>query len=283
MDDLYAQIERARTAIDARGGVRPRVGMILGSGLGGLADELAEAVVVPYDDIPGFPRSTVPGHRSELAIGRLSGQPVAVLRGRFHFYEGYSMRQVSFPVRVLRALGCDTLILTNAAGGLRGDWAAGDLMRIADHIFLPGLAGHHPLRGENDERLGLRFPAMLGVYDGELGHLAHTVAQEHGTTLREGVYVMLSGPSFESAAEMRMLRAWGADAVGMSTAPEAVVARHAGMRTLGISLITNLALPDGAPANHEEVLEAGEAAKPKFGALLKAILARLPYSGEQKD
>jgi purine-nucleoside phosphorylase len=276
MDELYTQIEQARTAIAARGGLRPRAAMVLGSGLGGLADELAEAVVISYDEIPGFPRSTVPGHRSELAIGRLSGQAVAVLRGRFHFYEGYSMGQVTFPIRVLRALGCDTLILTNAAGGLRSDWAVGDLMRIADHIFLPGIAGHHPLRGENDERLGPRFPAMLGVYDAELGRLAHAKAQEQGTTLRDGVYLMLSGPSFESGAEMRMLRAWGADAVGMSTAPEAIVARHAGMRTLGISLITNLALPDGAPANHEEVLEAGEAAKPKFAALLKAILARLP-------
>jgi purine-nucleoside phosphorylase len=276
MDDLYAQIEQARAAIAATGAVQPRVGMFFGTVMGGLADELADAVVVPYDKIPGFPRSTVYGHRNELAIGRLSGQPVAVLRGRFHFYEGYSMRQVTFPVRVLRALGCDTLILTNAAGGLRGDWAVGDLMRIADHIFLPGIAGHHPLRGENDERLGPRFPAMLGVYDAELGRLAHTAAQEQGTTLRDGVYLMLSGPSFETGAEMRMLRAWGADAVGMSTAPEAVVAQHAGMRTLGISLITNLALPDGTPANHEEVLEAGEAAKPKFAALLKAVLARLP-------
>jgi purine-nucleoside phosphorylase len=276
MDDLYTQIEQAHAAITTRGGAQPRVGMILGSGLGGLADELADTVVVPYDEIPGFPHPTVPGHRSELAIGRLSGQSVAVLRGRFHFYEGYSMRQVTFPVRVLRALGCDTLILTNAAGGLHGDWAVGDLMRIADHIFLPGMAGHHPLRGENDDRLGLRFPAMLGVYDAELGQLAHAAAREQGTTLRDGVYLMLSGPSFESGAEMRMLRAWGADAVGMSTAPEAIVARHAGMRTLGISLITNLAMPDGAPANHEEVLEAGEAAKPKFAALLKAVLAQLP-------
>ncbi len=276
MDELYTQIEQTRAALAARGGLRPRAAMVLGSGLGGLADELADAVVVSYDEIPGFPRSTVPGHRSELAIGRLSGQAVAVLRGRFHFYEGYSMRQVTFPIRVLRALGCDTLILTNAAGGLRSDWAVGDLMRIADHIFMPGIAGHHPLRGANDERLGPRFPAMLGVYDAELGRLAHTIAQEQGTLLRDGVYLMLSGPSFESGAEMRMLRAWGADALGMSTAPEAIVARHAGMRTLGISLITNLAVPDGTPANHEEVLAAGEAAKPKFAALLKEILARLP-------
>jgi purine-nucleoside phosphorylase len=275
MDDLYTQIERSRASIAARGGAQPRVALILGSGLGGLADELSDAVVVPYADIPGFPRSTVVGHRGELAIGRLAAQPVAVLRGRFHFYEGYSMQQVTFPVRVLRALGCEALIVTNAAGGLRPDWAVGDLMRISDQVFLPGMAGHHPLRGENDDRLGPRFPAMVGAYDTELGRLAHTVAQEHGTTLREGVYVMVTGPSFESSAELRMLRAWGADAVGMSTAPEVVVARHMGMRVLGISLVTNLALPDGAPANHQEVLEAGEAAKPKFGALLKGILARM--------
>ncbi len=165
MDDLYDQIERARSALTARGGVRPRVALILGSGLGGLADELAAAVVTPYAEIPGFPRSTVVGHRGELAIGNLAEQPVAVLRGRFHFYEGYTMQQVTFPVRVLHALGCDTLIVTNAAGGLRPDWAIGDLMRIADQIFLPGMAGHHPLRGENDDRLGPRFPAMVGAFD----------------------------------------------------------------------------------------------------------------------
>jgi len=275
MDDMYNQIERARSALTARGAVRPRVALILGSGLGGLADELAAAVVTPYAEIPGFPRSTVVGHRGELAIGNLAGQPVAVLRGRFHFYEGYTMQQVTFPVRVLHALGCDTLIVTNAAGGLRPDWAIGDLMRIADQIFLPGMAGHHPLRGENDDRLGPRFPAMVGAFDAELGQIAHAVAQEQGTTLREGVYCMITGPSFESGAELRLLRAWGADAVGMSTAPEVVVARHAGMRVLGISLVTNLALPDGAPANHEEVLAAGEVAKPRFGALLKGILARM--------
>jgi purine-nucleoside phosphorylase len=275
MDDLYNQIERARDAIAGRAGVASRVGMILGSGLGSLADELENAVVVPYADIPGFPRSTVHGHRGELAIGTLAGQPVAVMRGRFHFYEGYSMQQVTFPVRVMRALGCDTLIATNAAGGLRPDWAIGDLMVLADQIFLPGMAGHHPLRGENDDRLGPRFPAMVGAFDAELRQIARAVAEEHGTTLREGVYLMLAGPSFESGAELRMCRALGADVVGMSTAPEVIVARHGGMRALGISLVTNLALPDGPPANHEEVLEAGEAAKPKFGALLKGILARM--------
>jgi len=274
MDDLYTQIEQARAAIAARVAMAPRVGLILGSGLGSLADELDDAVVVPYADVPGFPQSTVHGHRGELAVGRLSGQLVAVMRGRFHFYEGYTMQQVTFPVRVMQALGCDTLIVTNAAGGLRPDWAAGDLMRIADHIFLPGMAGHHPLIGPNDERLGPRFPAMVGAYDAELGRLAHVVAAEQGTTLREGAYLMLTGPTFESGAELRMCRAF-ADVVGMSTAPEVVVARHGGMRVLGISLVTNLALPDGPPANHEEVLEAGEAAKPKFSALLKGVLAGL--------
>jgi purine-nucleoside phosphorylase len=274
MDDLYSQIEQARAAIAARVTVTPRVALILGSGLGSLADELENATVVPYADVPGFPRSTVHGHRGELAVGRLSGQLVAVMRGRFHFYEGYTMQQVTFPVRVLRALGCDTLIVTNACGGLRPDWAVGDLMQIADQIFLPGMAGHHPLIGPNDERLGTRFPAMVDAFDQDLAAIAHAVAREQGTTLRSGTYFMLTGPTFESGAELRMCRAF-ADVVGMSTAPEVVVARHGGMRVLGISLVTNLALPDGSPANHEEVLAAGEAAKPTFAALLKGVLARL--------
>jgi purine-nucleoside phosphorylase len=268
------RIEQARSAVAGRVGLSPRFGLILGSGLGALADELEQAVVVPYGDIPGFHEPRVPGHRGELAVGVLAGAPVAVLRGRFHFYEGYSMQEVTFPVRVLRALGCDTLIVTNAAGGLRAEWAVGDIMRISDQIFLPGLAGHHPLSGPNDDRLGLRFPPMVGAFDNELVGVVRTVAAEQGITLREGVYCMVSGPAFESAAELRMLRALGADAVGMSTAPEVIVARHGGMRVLGLSLVTNLALPDGPPANHEEVLEAGELAKPRFGALIKGVLAR---------
>lgn len=274
MDDLFTQIETARAFIAERASIAPRVGLILGSGLGGLADELEDATIVPYGDIPGFPVSTVHGHRGELAIGRLSGQPVLVLRGRFHFYEGYSMQQVTFPVRVMRALGCDTLIVTNAAGGLRADWAVGDMMQIADQIFLPGMAGHQPLVGPNDDRLGLRFPPMVDAFDKELAAIAHAVAAEQGSTLRSGTYFMVSGPAFESAGELRLCRAF-ADVVGMSTAPEVVVARHGGMRVLGISLVTNIALPDGPPANHIEVLEAGEAAKPKFAALLKGVLARL--------
>jgi purine-nucleoside phosphorylase len=200
---------------------------------------------------------------------------VAVLRGRFHFYEGYTMQEVTFPVRLLRALGCDTLLVTNAAGGLRPEWRVGDIMRIADQIFLPGMAGQHPLIGPNDDTLGPRFPAMVGAFENELVDLARSAATELGIPLREGVYCMLAGPSFESAAELRMLRGLGADAVGMSTAPEVIVARHMGMRVLGFSLITNLALPDGPPANHAEVLEAGEAAKPTFGALIRSVLDRM--------
>lgn len=274
-DDLFAQIAAARDAIAARTTIRPRVGVILGSGLGALADELTDAVTIPYHDIPGFPASTVPGHRGELGIGTLAGQPVAVMRGRFHFYEGYTMQQVTFPVRVMRALGCDTLIATNACGGLHDDWPAGDIMLIEDHIFMPGMAGNTPLRGPNDDRLGPRFPPMVGAYDAELRAVALRVADAQGLKLRQGCYMMVSGPAFESSGELRLARAF-ADVVGMSTAPEVMVARHSGMRALGFSLVTNQALPDGAPANHEEVLAAAEEAKPRFAALLKGVLSELP-------
>lgn len=275
MSDLFEQMERARAMIADRIGTLPTVGLVLGSGLGALADELEDATVIPYPEIPGFPSSTVVGHRGEMAIGTLSGKQVLVMRGRFHYYEGYSMQQVTFPVRVMRALGCETLIVTNAAGGLRPDWDVGNLMLIRDHIFFAGMAGAHPLIGPNDDRIGPRFPAMVGAYDAALGDMALEVAQQVGATMRQGVYTMLTGPTFESSAEIRFLRIMGSDAVGMSTAPEVVVARHMGMRVLGISLITNLALPDGPPANHEEVLEAGELAKPKFSAVLRGILAQL--------
>lgn len=275
MDDLLNLIEPARSIIAARISLVPRIALILGSGWSELADNLDNPVVVPYTDIPGFLPTTVVGHRGELVIGVLAGQPVAVMRGRFHFYEGHSMQQVTFPVRVLRALGCTTLLATNAAGGLHADWSVGDLMLITDHIFLPGLAGHHPLRGPNDERMGPRFPAMVGAYDRELMRLARAAADDRGILLREGVYLMLSGPAFESSAELRMCRLLGADAVGMSTVPEIVVARHMGMRCMGLSLITNLALADGPPANHQEVLDAGKAARPRVTALIRAILERM--------
>lgn len=272
---LYEMVQEAAASVARRAALQPEVLLILGSGLGGLAAEVQEGLAIPYAEIAHFPRSTVEGHAGELVLGRLEGRSVAVMRGRFHFYEGYQLWQTTLPVRVAHALGARTLIVTNAAGGLRSDWQVGDLMRIRDHINLPGFAGQHPLRGPNDTRLGVRFLPMLGAYDEQLGALADREAAALGLTLRRGVYTMLAGPSFETAAEMRMLRALGADAVGMSTVPEVLVARHGGMRVLGISLITNLALPDGPAANHEEVLEAGLAALPGLGALLRAILAKL--------
>ncbi|GIV98581.1 MAG: purine nucleoside phosphorylase [Herpetosiphonaceae bacterium] len=279
-ENLYDFILEAAAYIAGRSSLRPELLLILGSGLSGLISSADEATTIPYGEIPYFPRSTIEGHKGELVLCRLENLPVAVMRGRFHYYEGYDFWQTTFPVRVARALGASTLIVTNAAGGLRAEWQVGDLMRIRDHIFFPGLAGMHPLRGFNDQRLGLRFPAMLDAYDPMLGQLAHEAAEEVGATLREGVYAMIGGPSFETAAEMRLLRAVGVDAVGMSTVPEVIVARHGGMRVLGISLITNLALPDGQPANHEEVLEAGETAKPRFTALIRSLLKRLQGASE---
>ncbi|MFM2033135.1 MAG: hypothetical protein RLZZ297_1900 [Chloroflexota bacterium] len=275
MAHTYEAVQHAVAAIRSKTALVPRVGIILGSGLGSLADELTDATVIPYETIPGFPRSTVYGHRGELALGVMDGTPVVVMRGRFHFYEGYDMHQVTLPVRVMRALGCTTLIATNAAGGLRADWPVGELMSISDHIFMPGLAGNNPLRGPNDDRLGVRFPPMLHAYTPALRALAQEVAAAQGVTLREGVYIMVAGPSFETGAELRMCQRLGADVVGMSTAPEVIVAAHAGMDVLAISLVTNQALPDGSPANHEEVMEAGDAARPRFGALLKGVVARL--------
>lgn len=275
MTDMLASIKAATAAIQAKTQHQPRVGIILGSGLSGLVDHITAADVVTYADIPGFALSSIPGHRGELVLGDLNGTTVVAMRGRFHFYEGYDMHQVTLPVRVMKALGCDTLIVTNAAGGLNAAWNVGDLMCINDHVFLPGMAGFHPLRGHNADELGPRFPAMLGAYDPELGALAHAAAKRAGATLRDGVYCMLAGPAFETGAEMNFLRALGVDAVGMSTAPEVVVARHGGMRVLGISLITNIAHPDAPPANHEEVLEAGENAKPMFSALISDVVGQM--------
>lgn len=275
MAHTFEEVQQAVATIRSKCTLVPRVGVILGSGLGALADELQDATVIPYEAIPGFPRSTVYGHRGELAIGLMGGTPVVVMRGRFHFYEGYNMQQVTLPVRVMHALGCTTLIATNAAGGLRPEWPVGELMCITDHIFMPGLAGQNPLRGANDDRLGVRFPPMLHAYTPELRVLAQQIAVAQGVTLREGVYIMVAGPSFETGAELRLCQHLGADVVGMSTAPEVIVAAHAGMQVLAISLVTNQALPDGSPANHEEVMEAGELARPRFGGLLKGIVAEL--------
>jgi len=271
--DLAQRMDEAKAAIVSRGIIPPRIGLILGSGLGDLADQIEEAVRIPYSEIPHFPVSTVAGHAGRLVIGRLAGQPVVAMQGRVHYYEGYPMEQVIFPTRVMKALGCDTLVVTCACGGLNPDFSPGDLMLITDHINMMGV---DPLRGPNDERLGPRFPATVGAYTPELQELAMRVAQDLGFPLRQGVYVAISGPCYNSSAELRMLRILGADAVGMSTVPEVIAAAHMGLRVLGIACVTDMALPDQPiHLTHEQVMETAERTKPRFQRLIKEILARL--------
>ncbi|XP_070687379.1 purine nucleoside phosphorylase 6 [Pempheris klunzingeri] len=238
---------------------RPKVAIICGSGLGGLADLLSDKTAFPYKDIPHFPISTVQGHAGQLVFGKLQGRECVCMQGRFHFYEGYNMDIVTYPVRVFFLLGVETLIVTNAAGGINGSYSVGDIMLIKDHINMPGFAGQSPLCGHNDDRFGVRFPCMSDAYDRELRALAKQAAEEQGcdSFLQEGVYCMLAGPTYETIAESRLLRTLGVDAVGMSTVPEVVVARHCGLRVLGLSLITNKVVTDydsEEKANHEEVL-----------------------------
>lgn len=272
---LSEQLAQAHAALSERLSITPRIGIILGSGLGTATDAMEAATVLPYHEIPGLAMPAVVGHRGELAVGYLAGQPVAALRGRIHYYEGFSMHDIVLPVHLLHALGCTTLIVTNAAGGLHPEWATGDIMLMTNHIGLPLLVGDTPLRGPNDERVGPRFPEMLHPYDATLSRTALRVATEQGITLRQGVYVMVAGPSFETAAELRMLRMLGGDAVGMSTVPEVVAARYLGMRVVGLSLITNLALPDGTPASHTDVIDVGQSAGPRMQALLHALLHQI--------
>lgn len=258
-------------AIRSRTKVQPIAAIVLGSGLGHLAEEVQDAIRIPYAEIPGWKRSTVPGHAGELVVGTLSGKPVAVMKGRLHFYEGYEIADVAFPVRVFKAWGIDTLILTNACGGLNPSFKAGDLMVIEDHI---NFMAANPLRGENDDTLGPRFPDMVGTYTEELRKLAHEVDRD----LREGIYVAVAGPNFETPAELRMLRGFGADAVGMSTVPEVLVARHMSMRILAISTVTDMAT--GIPGqiqhvSHEEVLEVANRAGKRLADLVKGVVARL--------
>jgi len=271
---LFDQVMEATAYVQSRSSMKPGVGVILGSGLGDLATEVQDAVAIPYEEIPHFLRSTVVGHAGRLLIGKLENVPVVVMQGRFHFYEGYTMQALTLPVRVMRMLGAHMLIVTNAAGGLNAAYRPGDFMLIRDHINFLGLAGVNPLIGPNDERLGERFPALAKAYDAELRALARTVAaQRPEITLHEGVYAQVAGPSYETGAELKFLRMAGADAVGMSTAPEVIVARHMGMRVLGISLITNTATGDDIEVvNHAEVLTAADAARPKFAALVRGIL-----------
>ena len=266
-------VERAADAVRARFGERPDVAVILGTGLGGLAGHIARTVTIDYADIPGFPLSTVESHAGRLLCGTLSGKTVVAMQGRFHRYEGYSLSQVTFPVRVLRALGARTLVVSNACGGMHPLWAPGDLMLIADHI---NLLGDNPLIGPNDDRLGPRFPDMSAPYDERLRALARKVALERGITLREGVYVAVPGPNLETRAEYRFLRGVGADVVGMSTVPEVIVAIHGGMRVLGISIITDQCLPDALePASVEKIIAVASRAEPNLTTLVCGVLERI--------
>ncbi len=270
--------QAAVDVIEARTSIKPTIGLVLGSGLGGLADTLEERVVIPYSDIPGWPQSTVHGHSGNLVIGQLEGKTVVAQQGRAHFYEGYDMQQVTFPIRVMHFLGVDTLILTNAAGGLNKDFVAGDLMLLNDHINMVGMVGANPLTGPNDDEIGPRFLGMSQTYDRELRQLARSVAEENDITLHEGTYVCLSGPNFETPAEVRMWQILGGDAVGMSTAHEVLVARHAGLRVMACSGITNEAIDmvdSPADANHEEVLEVGKVIVPRLTTILKGVLKAL--------
>lgn len=276
MPTLYQCIAEATAYLRQGIAYEPIIGLILGSGLGELAGKIEEAAVFPYDEVPHFPASTVDGHSNRLVIGQLAGKTVMAMQGRAHFYEGYSMAEVTFPVRVMHALGVRVLIATNAAGGLNPAFRAGDLMLITDHINLPGMAGHSPLLGPYEPALGARFPSMHAAYDRDLIQLALEIAAESGTEITSGVYVMVSGPSYETPAELRFLRLGGADAVGMSTAPEVVVANQSGMRVLGISAIGNAALDHHAEMiSHEEVLAATARLQPRFQALVMRIIERI--------
>jgi purine-nucleoside phosphorylase len=267
------RVEEAAAAIRARFATRPDVALILGTGLGALGREIDVEATIEYADIPGFPLSTVESHAGRLLCGTLGGKPVVAMQGRFHRYEGYSLRQVTFPVRVLRALGANVLIVSNACGGMHPLWAAGDLMLIADHI---NLLGDSPLIGPNDDRLGARFPDMSAAYDPALRALARAAAAEERIVLREGVYVAVAGPNLETAAEYRMLRGLGADVVGMSTVPEVIVAVHAGLRVLGLSIITDQCLPDALePATVEKIIAVANRAEPRLTAVVRGVLARL--------
>jgi purine-nucleoside phosphorylase len=267
------QIDQAADAIRSRTSYKPRVGLILGSGLNALADSVQRADLIPYSDLPNWPVSTVRGHAGRLVIGELEGQPALVMQGRVHFYEGYSMSQITLPVRVMIRLGLEIMFVTNAAGGINPDFNPGDVMLITDNLNLVGMSGANPLMGPNIDELGPRFPDMSRSYDRELMNIARREASERKVVLREGVYCALSGPSFESPADLRFLRMAGADAVGMSTVPEVIVARHGGLRVLGLSGISNKANLDGSTVTtHEEVIEAGKVITPKIETIIRGVL-----------
>ncbi len=268
-----SEIDTIADVIRNRITCKPKITMILGSGLGSLVEAVNNPNIIPYREIPDWPVSTVIGHEGSLVVGDLENQDVIIMQGRVHYYEGYSMNQVTLPIRVLRRLGVNELFVTNAAGAVNPDFEPGDLMLITDHLNLVGMAGPNPLRGPNLDELGPRFPDMSQAYDHKLCELTRKVAEENDLILHEGVYVSLAGPSFETPADLRFLRAVGVDAVGMSTVPEVIVAHHAGMRVLGISGISNKANLDGeTKTTHQEVLEAGKIMVPKLKILLLGLL-----------
>jgi purine-nucleoside phosphorylase len=266
-------VRRASDFIRARRDLAPDVAIILGTGLGGLADEVRDGTAVPFGEIPGFPVSTVPGHKGQLLLGTLAGRRVAMMEGRFHFYEGYTLDQITLPVRVLRALGSKVLIVSNACGGLRPEQRAGDLLLIEDHINLMGV---NPLVGPNDDRLGPRFPDMSEPYDRKLIALAESIAKRESIRTCRGVYAAMTGPCLETRAEYRMLQRIGADVIGMSTVPEVIVAVHCGFRTLGLSVITDLCLPETLePASLDKILAVAAEAEPKLRTLVHRLVGEL--------
>ena len=253
--------------------LKPELGIILGSGLGALGNRLEEACIIPYSEIPHFVSSTAPGHEGRIVIGKLGGRTILCMQGRFHYYEGYTMKQITYPVRVMKKLGINTLILTNSCGGLKADFAPGDLMLISDHI---NFMGQNPLIGPNEDHFGTRFPDMTRVYSRDLAAIAKQVAAEKGINLREGVYVGYSGPSFETPAEIKLFQLFGGSAVGMSTVPEAIVASHCGMKVLALSCVTNLAAGIlDVPLSGEEVIEVAGKAAEKFIHLVTEIIKRI--------
>jgi purine-nucleoside phosphorylase len=273
VSNIYERAEKAARVIRGRVAADISVAVVLGSGLGGFADELSGATAIPYDEIPGFARATVEGHAGRLVIGKVGDSQIVAQQGRFHFYEGYSLEEVTFPIRVLKLLGVRTLILTNASGALNVEFAPGSLMVITDHINLMGV---NPLIGPNDERFGPRFPDLTNVYSPDLQDIVLQEAQAIGLEMRRGVYASLTGPSYETPAEIHMVRSMGADAVGMSTVPEAIVARHMDIQVLGISCITNLAAGvTDRPVDHTQVIATGERVGESFTELLRRVIPRL--------
>ncbi|MEG1310878.1 MAG: purine-nucleoside phosphorylase [Romboutsia sp.] len=273
MNNIFDKIRESAEFIKSKSDIVPKIGLILGSGLGVLGDEIQNPIKIKYNDIPNFPVSTVEGHAGCLVIGELEGKEVVAMQGRFHYYEGYTQQEITFPVRVMKALGVETIIVTNAAGGANVDYKPGDLMVIRDHI---NLSGNNPLIGTNDDRLGVRFPDMSTAYKPQYVELVKSCAKELNMKIQEGVYAFFSGPTYETPSEVKMARILGADAVGMSTAPEVIVASHSSMDVIGISCITNMAAGIlNQPLDHEEVIETTQKVKVEFLSLVKTIVNKI--------